>query len=92
MHGASRARLGLHLADVHDLAEDVLHALGGHFIRYLAHGGRRGDGVDGRGFAHGIGHMRRRGVSVHGLHFLRHVLIPLCQMEGLDMLVAYLWT
>ena len=77
VHGARCARLGLHLADVHHLAEDVLHALRGHFVRDLAHGGGGGDGVDGRGFTHGIGHVRRGGVAVHGLHFLRHVRIPL---------------
>ncbi len=88
MHCAGRAGLGLHLTDVERLSVDVFEALARPLVRDLAHGGRGRDGVNGRGFAHGVGHMRCRGVAVHRLHFFRHVLIPLSHMEGLDMLVA----
>jgi hypothetical protein len=88
MHGARSARLGLHLADVHHLAKDVLEAFGGPFVGDFTHGGRRGDGVDGCGLAHGVGHVRGGCVAIHGLHFLCHVRIPLFRWKGLDWLVA----
>jgi len=42
------AGFGLHFPDGDGLAEDVFQPLGRPFIRYLAHGRRRRDGINGR--------------------------------------------
>ena len=47
---AAGAGLGLHLHQADGLAEDVLSSVGGPFVGFLRHGGRRGDGIDGCNF------------------------------------------
>ena len=65
--GAGGAPFGLHLHHPHRLAENVLPVLGGPLVHVLCHGGGGGDGVDGRHFGVGIGHVAGRGVGVHAL-------------------------
>ena len=65
VHGAGRARLGLHLNNFHFGAEDVLLVQGGPLVHLVGHGARRGDGVDAGNFGKRIGYMSRSGVAVH---------------------------
>ena len=63
--GTGGACLGLHLDDLHRLAEQVLLALGSPLVHHLRHLGGGGDGIDGRNFRKRIGGIRRSGVAVH---------------------------
>jgi hypothetical protein len=72
-----RAGFTLQLADQHGLAENVLAAVGCPLIADLADGGRRGNGINGGHFAHGIGHVGGCGIPVDGHHFLCHTFAPL---------------
>ena len=73
VHGARGARFGLHFGNSQLLTENVLPVGGSPFVRVLRHGGRRGDGINSRHFAHGIGDMSRGGISVNS-HFLCHTI------------------
>ena len=75
--GAGSAGLGLQLADLNGLPENILAALSGPFISDLAHGGRGRDGVDGGGFTHGIGHPCGGGVTIHRFHLGHSILLLL---------------
>jgi hypothetical protein len=70
MHRGGRAGFRLKLADGHGLSEDVFPAGGRPFVGDFGDGRGRGDGINGRYIAHGIGHVGCGGVAVHGLHFL----------------------
>ena len=48
VYRAGRAGLGLHFPDRYSLAKDVFLPFSCPFIRYLAHSGRRGNGINGR--------------------------------------------
>ena len=63
--GTCGARLGLHLDNLHRLAEQVLLTLGSPLVHHLRHLGGGGDGIDGRYFRKRIGGIRRSGVAVH---------------------------
>ena len=65
VHGARRARLGLHLHDLHFGAEDILLMRRAPLVHHVGHGARRGDGVDAGNFRERICHMRCGGVAVH---------------------------
>ena len=64
---AGGAALRLHHRDLDGLAEHILPALRRPLVRQLRHDRGRGDGVNGRDFGEGIGHMGRCGVAVHRL-------------------------
>ena len=66
MHGARRARLGLHLAYVNGLAEEVLRTTRRPFIDYFRHGGGRSDGVNGRHVAERICNVAYGSIAVNG--------------------------
>ena len=70
VHGGRRTGFGLKLAHGHGLPEHVLAAGGRPLVGDLGDGGRGGDGVDRRHVAHGIGHVGRSGVAIHGFHLL----------------------
>ncbi len=72
VHGAGCTGLGLHLDDLQDLAEDVLPSMGRPVVTVFPHAARRGDGIDCRDFAQGIGHVGRRFVSFNGFHLFAH--------------------
>ena len=72
---ARGAALGLHLDDVHFLAEDVLAAVGGPLVRQLAHRRGRRDGVDRRDLGISVGHVRRRRVPVDRLVIRFHPIL-----------------
>ncbi|MPM66690.1 hypothetical protein SDC9_113600 [bioreactor metagenome] len=74
--GARRAGLGLHLNHVHRGPKQVFPTLGGPFVHLLRHGGRRGDGVDGRNLRKRICHMRRGCVAVHHRKLFTHGIFP----------------
>ena len=72
--GAGGTRFRLHLNDLHRISEDVLFSLGRPLIHLFRHGGRGGDGEDGRHLGEGIGRIRRGGVAVHhNEFFLAHM-------------------
>ncbi len=64
VHGARRAAFTLHLLDQWNGAPDVLLALGHPLIRPFAHGGRRGDRVNGDHLAGAEGNVGRSLVAV----------------------------
>ena len=64
VHGARRARLGLHLAYMYGLAEEVLRAAGRPFVHDLRHGAGRSDGVNGRHVAKRIRNVAYGGITV----------------------------
>ena len=66
VHGARRARLGLHLAYVNGLAEEVLRTTRRPFIDYFRHGGGRSDGVNGRHVAERICNVAYGSIAVNG--------------------------
>ena len=68
--GSAGLRLHFHHLDLG--AEDVLQPVGGPLVHKVGHGGRRGDGVDGRNLRERVGHVRRSVVAIHGLHFSYH--------------------
>ena len=70
------AGLRLHLAHLHGGAEDVLLTVGCPLVHIVCHGRRRGDGVDTRHFGKGVADIRSRVVTVHGLEFSYHKLLP----------------
>ena len=82
MAGAGGAGLGLHLDDVHGGAEQVLPALGRPLVHLLRHGRGGSDGIDGRDFSEGVGHMGGGGVAVHHDIFFIHI-----QSTSLDRFV-----
>ena len=65
VHGARRARLRLHLHDLHFGAEDILLVRRAPLVHHVGHRARRGDGVDAGNLCERICHMRRSGVAVH---------------------------
>ncbi len=74
VHGTGGAGFGLHFADFDLLAKDVFGAFGCHLIDNFAHNRRRGNGIDGCGFGHGIRNPCGCVIAVHGLHF-SHVFL-----------------
>ena len=66
VHGARGTRFGLHLSDLHLLAEKVGPAVGSPLVGNFRHWRRRGDGVDGGYITERIGNMRRGGIAVNG--------------------------
>ncbi len=72
VHGACRARLGLHFNDLDGRAEDVLLTGGSPLVNAVCHGARGGDRVDPRYFRERIGYVRGSSIAVHGLHFSCH--------------------
>ncbi len=72
VHGARCAGFGLEFPNGDGLAQQVLFACGGPVVSQFAHDGRRRDRIDARDVAQRIGNMGRRGVAVHGFHFLSH--------------------
>ena len=80
--GTGGAGLGLHLDDVHGGAEQVLPALGRPLVHLLRHGRGGSDGIDGRDFSEGVGHMGGGGVAVHHDIFFIHI-----QSTSLDRFV-----
>ena len=81
VYGTGCAGLGLHLHHLDLRAEDVFQTVSGPLVHKVGHGGRRGDGVDGRNFRERIGYMRGGVVAIHGLHFSYHVV---CSFHFLD--------
>ena len=55
------------------LAEDVLSSVGGPFVGFLRHGGRRGDGIDARYLGKGIGNIGGGFVAVTDFQELAHI-------------------
>ena len=90
VNGAGSAGLGLHLDDLHGVAEDVLLAVGGPLIHIVSHGAGRSDGVDAGNVGKGVRDPCRGVVGVHRLLFsYYHVLnsslwgyVPLPRMCG----------
>ena len=74
--GTGSAGLRLHLAHLDGGAEDVLLTVGCPLVHIVCHGRRRGDGVDTRHFGKGVADIRSRVVTVHGLEFSYHKLLP----------------
>ena len=70
---AAGAGLGLHLHQADGLAEDVLFSVGGPFVGFLRHGGRRGDGIDARYLGKGIGNIGGGFVAVTDFQELAHI-------------------
>ncbi len=66
VHRRRRAGLGLHLDELHRLAEQVLFALGRPHVGLARHGRGRRDGIDGGDLGEGVGHVGRCLVAVHG--------------------------
>ena len=73
VHGARRARLGLHLHDLDGGAEDILTACGGPLVDVVGHRAGRRDRVDPRYLGKRIADMRCRGIAVHGEFVSCHV-------------------
>mmetsp|Transcript_115347 Transcript_115347/g.326833 ORF Transcript_115347/g.326833 Transcript_115347/m.326833 type:complete len:1234 (+) Transcript_115347:1948-5649(+) len=65
VEGPGGAHLGLHLAHLHRLAEDVLPPVVGVLVHGLPHARGGGDGVDERDVAHRVGDVRCTGVPVN---------------------------
>ena len=74
--GTGSTGLRLHLAHLDGGAEDVLLTVGCPLVHIVCHGRRRGDGVDTRHFGKGVADIRSRVVTVHGLEFSYHKLLP----------------
>ena len=70
VHGAGGTGLGLHLHDLHRLAEDVLAALRGPLVHEFGHRRRRRDGIDGCNLREHVSHMGRSVVTITGDKFL----------------------
>ena len=70
---AAGAGLRLHLHQADGLAEDVLSSVGGPFVGFLRHGGRRGDGIDARYLGKGIGNIGGGFVAVTDFQELAHI-------------------
>ena len=66
MDGGDGARLGLHLGQLHALAEHVQTALRAPAVGVLGHGRGRRDGVDGRHLGEVVGNVGRGLVAVDG--------------------------
>ncbi len=79
VHGAGRARFGLHFTHSHGLPHEIFHALGGPFVHVFSHDGRRGNGVDCGSVAQGIGDVRCGVVAVHSFGMLCHVILLNCR-------------
>ena len=62
-----RPGLRLQLGDYKRAAEDVFQTVFRPFVTELGHGGGRGDGIDGGGFAVGVGYVGSRLTAVHSL-------------------------
>ena len=71
VHGARRARFGLHFAYMDGLAEKILRAFSRPLIHDLRHGRGRGDGVNGCHVAERIRNVANGGIAVNG-HFGCH--------------------
>ena len=64
VHGARGAAFGLHFGKFEFLAEHV-HASGSRpFVRHFRHGGRRGNGVNGRNLRECVGDVAGGGIAV----------------------------
>ena len=74
--GPDGARLGLHLGQLHALAEHVQAALGAPAVGMLGHGRGRRDGVDRRHLGEVVGDMGRSLVAVNG-YIVAHLKVPL---------------
>ncbi len=78
VHGACGTRLGLHLNHLNGGAEDILAVSRRPLVDAVRHRAGRRDRVDARDLGKRIRHMCRSGVTVHGLHFSSHEIIPPC--------------
>ena len=68
--------LGLHLHNLHRLAEQILFAVGSPFVYMLCHRRGRRDGENTRNLRKGVRDICRRLVAVHDLDFFRHMKSP----------------
>ena len=64
VHGASRARFGLHFGNLYLLAEQIGAAMCGPLVRYFRHGGRGGDGVNSGHIAECVCDVADGGITV----------------------------
>ena len=70
--GTGSTSLGLHLHNLHGLAEDVLPASSGPLIHIVSHGAGRSDGVNTRNLCECVGHVSGSGVAVHSFELTCH--------------------
>ncbi len=88
VNGTGGTGLGLHFHYADEVAEDILATLGGPAVNIVGHGAGGGDGVDGGKLGVGVGHVRRRGVAVHGneitFNQISHLLLKnmICRAVG----------
>ena len=74
VHGAGRARLGLHLAHLYRGAEDVFLASGRPLVNQVCHGRGRGDRINPRHFGKRVADVCSGVITVHGLELSCHKL------------------
>ena len=67
-----RTGLGLHLLDIHDLAENILSPLGSPGVSNFTQWTGRGNRIYGSHLTHGVCHVGCRSISVNGLHSFFH--------------------
>ena len=76
VYGTGSAGLRLHFHNFYLLAEQVFLSICRPFVRHFRHYGRRRDGVNRSNVGKGVRCVRRSVVTIHGLHFSCHSVIP----------------
>ena len=76
VHRAGSAGFGLHLHNLHRVAEDVFAAGSGPLVHIVSHGAGGGDGVDTSYFRERVADMSGSSVAVHGFEFSGQSEIP----------------
>ena len=76
MYGTGGTGLGLHLHNLHGVAEDVLPAGGSPLVNVVGHGAGGSDGVNASDLSKGVADMGGSGIAVHRFEFSCQNEIP----------------